>query len=212
MTPAELLQACLRRDSARPFVTWYDDATGERVELSVATVANWAAKTANLLRDDDVEAVRLEPAGHWLAAVAALGAWTAGVPVDDDGDGDGLPGDVRAFTPRVLAQPDVLLLPPPAPESPALRGGGREWSLQSLADAAVHAAAQHGIGTGARILSTLALDTLDGLDVGLLIPLAVDGSVVLVANPDERKLARRAADERATHAAGVAVHGLPRLA
>ena len=39
MTPADLLDQQLRRDGTRPLLTWYDDATGERIELSVATAA-----------------------------------------------------------------------------------------------------------------------------------------------------------------------------
>ncbi|BEL40302.1 hypothetical protein Isolate57625_36570 [Mycobacteroides abscessus subsp. abscessus] len=35
-----------------PRITYYDDATGERIELSTVTLANWAAKTANMLRDE----------------------------------------------------------------------------------------------------------------------------------------------------------------
>ena len=42
----------LRTDAARPLVTFYDDATGERVELSVTTYANWVAKTAGLVQDE----------------------------------------------------------------------------------------------------------------------------------------------------------------
>jgi hypothetical protein len=37
----ELLEQRLRRDPSTPFVTFYDDATGERTELSVKTYANW---------------------------------------------------------------------------------------------------------------------------------------------------------------------------
>ncbi len=51
-TPADLLRSALASDPGRPLVTFYDDATGERVELSVATFANWVAKTANLLQAD----------------------------------------------------------------------------------------------------------------------------------------------------------------
>ncbi|MBK3590271.1 TIGR03089 family protein, partial [Streptomyces sp. MBT57] len=51
-TAADLLRSALAADPARPLVTFYDDATGERVELSVATFANWVAKTANLLQSD----------------------------------------------------------------------------------------------------------------------------------------------------------------
>ena len=39
-------------DPAGPRITYYDDATGERIELSTVTLANWAAKTGNLLRDE----------------------------------------------------------------------------------------------------------------------------------------------------------------
>jgi hypothetical protein len=197
-TPAELLSAAARRDSARPLVTWYDDATGERVELSVATAANWAAKTANHLVDEDIESVQLDPASHWLAVVVALGAWTAGIAVSDRA-GERLPGDQRAFMSLVLPQPDALLAPPPDPSAVALDYAGRQWSLSELGEAASRAAAQHGIGSGARVMSTMPLDTVDGIDAGLLVPLAVDGSVVLVPHADEGRLEKRAADERVTH-------------
>ncbi len=39
-------------DPVGPRITYYDDATGERIELSTVTLANWAAKTGNLLRDE----------------------------------------------------------------------------------------------------------------------------------------------------------------
>src|SRR5579859_6537412 len=47
-SPADLLRSLLEADPARPLITFYDDATGERVELSVKTFDNWVAKTANL--------------------------------------------------------------------------------------------------------------------------------------------------------------------
>ncbi|COV98637.1 TIGR03089 family protein [Mycobacterium tuberculosis] len=37
----------LRADPVGPRITYYDDATGERIELSAVTLANWAAKTGN---------------------------------------------------------------------------------------------------------------------------------------------------------------------
>jgi len=51
----------------------------------------------------------------------------------------------------------------------------------------------------------------DGLSYGLIGPLAVDGSVVLVANADPSTLAAHATAERVTHTLGVDVAGLPRL-
>src|SRR4051794_16874497 len=87
-TVEAVLAARLRRDAARPLVTFYDDATGERVELSVATYANWVAKTAGLVQDElGVErgglAVVDLPA-HWLAAVWLAAAWTLGLAVSDE--------------------------------------------------------------------------------------------------------------------------------
>ena len=74
--------------AARPLVTFYDDATGERVELSGVTTANWAAKAANLLRDEcDVEpgvpVAALLPA-HWQTAAVLLAAWWCGAEVVTD--------------------------------------------------------------------------------------------------------------------------------
>jgi uncharacterized protein (TIGR03089 family) len=80
-----LADALLRPSDPRPMITWYDAATGERIELSGVTTANWAAKAANLLRDEcDVEpgtrvAVRL-PA-HWQTAAVLLAAWWCGADV-----------------------------------------------------------------------------------------------------------------------------------
>jgi uncharacterized protein (TIGR03089 family) len=78
----------LRRNPSRPLVTFYDDATGERVELSAVTYANWVAKTAGLLQDD----LGLERGGtvlvdlptHWLAPVWLGAAWALGLAVTAD--------------------------------------------------------------------------------------------------------------------------------
>jgi uncharacterized protein (TIGR03089 family) len=82
---AALFAAAVAVDPARPLLTYYDDATGERTELSGVTLDNWVAKTANLLVDGcglgpgDRAAVLL-PA-HWQTAAVLLGAWAAGVEV-----------------------------------------------------------------------------------------------------------------------------------
>jgi uncharacterized protein (TIGR03089 family) len=81
----QVLVPLLRADPARPRITHYDDAAGSRVELSGATLANWAAKTANWLRDEldiqpgDPVAVLLPP--HWQTAGILLGAWWCGAAV-----------------------------------------------------------------------------------------------------------------------------------
>src|SRR3954452_25031211 len=89
-TPAHLLSSALATDPARPLVTFYDDATGERVELSVATFANWVAKTANLLQDDLAAApgdrlALLLPA-HWQTAAWLLACSSVGVVAEVGGD------------------------------------------------------------------------------------------------------------------------------
>lgn len=85
MSLTDRLLRPLSSQPARPLITHYDDAAGTRVELSVATVANWAAKTANWLVDEfDVtpgdEVAVLLPA-HWQTAGVLLGAWWCGAHV-----------------------------------------------------------------------------------------------------------------------------------
>jgi len=85
-TIAEAFAAAVRRDPTTPLLTWYDDATGDRTELSGATLENWVAKTANLLVDGaglsegDTVAVLLPP--HWQTAAVLLGTWAAGLAAD----------------------------------------------------------------------------------------------------------------------------------
>jgi uncharacterized protein (TIGR03089 family) len=85
VTFAQLLAAELGRDPGRPLLTWYDDGTGERVELSVATYANWVAKAASLLVDEhDLErgdVLLVDLPSHWLGPVFLGAAWTAGLAV-----------------------------------------------------------------------------------------------------------------------------------
>lgn len=88
--PVDLLRRELAAEPSRPLVTFYDDATGERVELSVKTFDNWVAKTANLLVDgigaDTGARVALALPVHWQTAVWLYACWAAGmvaVPVDD---------------------------------------------------------------------------------------------------------------------------------
>lgn len=80
-----LVADLLRADPARPLVTFYDDATGERTELSVATWANWVAKTSSLLVEElDVERgdrLHLDLPTHWLGPVFLGAAWNVGLVV-----------------------------------------------------------------------------------------------------------------------------------
>ncbi|EGE44118.1 TIGR03089 family protein [Streptomyces griseus] len=103
-TPADLLRSALAADPARPLVTFYDDATGERVELSVATFANWVAKTANLLQGDLAaepgDRLALLLPAHWQSAVWLLACSSVGVVAEVQGD--------PAAADLVVTGPDTL--------------------------------------------------------------------------------------------------------
>jgi uncharacterized protein (TIGR03089 family) len=84
-TVPSLFAAVVGADPSLPLLTHYDDASGERTELSGATLGNWVAKTANLL----VDGVGAAPGAHatmwlpphWQTAAVLLGAWSAGLTV-----------------------------------------------------------------------------------------------------------------------------------
>ena len=103
-TPADLLRSALAADPARPLVTFYDDATGERVELSVATFANWVAKTANLLQGElsaePGDRLALLLPAHWQTAVWLLACSSVGVVADVGGE--------VASADLVVSGPDTL--------------------------------------------------------------------------------------------------------
>jgi uncharacterized protein (TIGR03089 family) len=86
---AAILNPMLRADPVGPRITYYDDATGERIELSAVTLANWAAKTANLLRDElgggPASRVAVLLPAHWQTAAVLFGVWWIGAEVVLDG-------------------------------------------------------------------------------------------------------------------------------
>jgi uncharacterized protein (TIGR03089 family) len=214
-TPYDLLAGELARDGSRPMFTYYDDASGERVELSVATTANWVAKTASFLVDEyDVDAgdtVRVSLPLHWQTAVVLLACWAVGAQVSfgdpaaltvtTPGAGVEVVGEVLElslapmgadFSRLVAAQPDAF-----SPISPA----GDDLVAGTPTD----------LPNGARVLTVVRYDTADALGYGLIAPMAVAGSAVLVRHVDESRLADHVAAERVTHTLGVDVAGLPRV-
>ena len=78
----------LRHDPGQPLVTFYDEGTGERVELSVTTYANWVAKAGSLLADElgleRGDTIRIDLPPHWLGTVFLGAAWTCGLVLTDD--------------------------------------------------------------------------------------------------------------------------------
>ncbi|WP_055591337.1 TIGR03089 family protein [Streptacidiphilus griseoplanus] len=244
-TPADLLRSALDGDPARPLVTFYDDGTGERVELSVRTFDNWVAKTSNLLQDElgagpgDTAALLL-PA-HWQTAVWLLACWSVGVTAAPGGDPaaadlvvsgpDGLeaaqacsgervalalrplggrfpqrPAGFLDYATEVPAQGDRFApYSPVDPDAPALSiaADGAEHRLtgEETVRQARAGAARLGVGPGDRVLSTLPYDSWEGLEAGLLAPLAAGGSVVLCRNSGAltaEQWEKRIASERVT--------------
>lgn len=83
MTPERFFADLLAAEPGRPFVTYYDEVSGERTELSAKSLGNWVAKTHHLLGDElglgagDTALIAL-PA-HWISVPALLGCLTAGL-------------------------------------------------------------------------------------------------------------------------------------
>ncbi|QLQ11305.1 MAG: TIGR03089 family protein [Nocardioidaceae bacterium] len=103
-----LLAGAVREDPGRPLVTFYDDATGERVELSVVTYANWVSKTVNLVADEfDLargDQVVLDLPTHWLGAVWLGAVLTLGLRVINDPNA----ADLIVCGPERLQSPGTL--------------------------------------------------------------------------------------------------------
>jgi uncharacterized protein (TIGR03089 family) len=117
-TPADLFAAALRRTPTAPLVTYYDDTTAARIELSAATLGNWVAKTANLLQDEfDVgpgSTVAVALPVHWQTAAVLLAVWSCGASVLDtaaEDDGRLVDADVVLAARERLAPLEELGLP-----------------------------------------------------------------------------------------------------
>jgi uncharacterized protein (TIGR03089 family) len=213
-TIPQALAEAVRRDPTTPLLTWYDDATGDRTELSGATLDNWVSKTANMAIDG-----------------LGLGASAAGLAVDLGGNPQ--PVDALFTTPGRVAEAEAWptadryltgLLPlamplretPPgfvdyvtevrnfgdhfrgAPVSPDDRAlaGPVELSHLAVLRTATERAAELGITAGDRVL----IDTRAYPDPAdwLFAPLAVGASIVLCAGLLADKVESRAASEKVT--------------
>ncbi|MEV6413130.1 TIGR03089 family protein [Kribbella sp. NPDC051718] len=217
MTLPELFGAAVRRDGANPFLTYYDDVTGERIELSAVTTANWVAKTANLLADEyDLEpgesvAIGLPP--HWLGVVWALSTWSVGAAVTNGvgtlaitGPDFAIRGSRETVASALLPLGGRFREPLPAgvhdygaevynhpdlfvPFDPP--GGGSTAYDEQTHDELIAAAEP----ISDRVLTTTSLVTPAG--IGTLIGvIAGGGSIVLCRNLDPAKLDRRVSDEK----------------
>ncbi|HEY2504241.1 MAG TPA: TIGR03089 family protein [Mycobacterium sp.] len=107
-----ILDPMLRADPVGPRITYYDDATGERIELSAVTLANWAAKTGNLLRDElgagPASRVAILLPAHWQTAAVLFGVWWIGAEAVLV-DGAAEPADLALCTIDRLDEADSAL-------------------------------------------------------------------------------------------------------
>ncbi len=212
-------------DAARPMLTLFDDATGERTELSYATLANWVAKTANLLVDGhglgpgDVAAIRLPT--HWQTAAIMLGCWSAGLTVARDGTGtaiafaaeDRLDGvradDVYALTLAPMAMP-FRPGPPPGTldyslevrgfgdhfQGPRVTPDGLAMSPSVTHRDLIDSARAIDLPSGSRVL--IDADVITDPVIWLVAPLLAGTSVVLCRNLDPDLVEARLERERAS--------------
>jgi uncharacterized protein (TIGR03089 family) len=223
-TAASLPARVTGADPTQPLLTWYDDGTGERVELSGLTLSNWVAKTANLLVDGcglgagDTARVALPP--HWQTAAVLIGCWAAGLSVSP-GDGD----VAFATTPIATSAGDRFLLglaPMGLPTRGALPAGWLDYVAEvrghgdrftaanpvgpgdvaldaeshgALVERALARGADLGIPAGGRVLIDAGTYP-DPVD-WLLAPLASGASIVLCKDLDPADAGRRAEAERA---------------
>ncbi|MFD1150221.1 TIGR03089 family protein [Saccharothrix hoggarensis] len=226
MTVTDALFAPLfAANPGRPLITHYDDAAGTRVELSRATIRNWAAKTANWLRDEhDVEpgdpVAVLLPA-HWQTAGVLLGAWWCGAAVTDDPAGAKVAvvapgGEVPGALVTAVASLHPMGLGSGAPVdyNDDVRVFGDDFTpwepvpgdtpalLRSTVDEVVEEAHQRaatlGITTTSRVLSTVEWAFPDGLLNGFLAVLAGGGSLVQCSHATPDLLPARRASEQTT--------------
>ncbi|MDO9378092.1 MAG: TIGR03089 family protein [Nocardioidaceae bacterium] len=226
-TVPALLASALGADPGRPLVTYYDHATGERIELSVATTANWVSKTANMLQDslaaDGSTTVSLRLPTHWEDVVWHLACWSVGCRVvGPDADADlvvvgpeVLTGDVPvadevvALSLRPLGGRFVEPLPAGVVDYNAeVLGHGDVFSAHAPPRPADHAPLLErgralGLDPGDRLLVTGADDPVDAL----LAVLVVGGSLVLLVDSsgaavDDARVDAVAATERVSRRPG----------
>ncbi len=212
---------------AQPLVTHYDDAAGTRVELSVATMRNWAAKTANWLVDElDVtpgDRVAVLLPAHWQTAAVLLGAWWCGAEVVMSGE------SAVAFVPPGATAPGAAVTAVASldPMGRDLRGDVPQGAVDYIGDARLFGddyleltpvTGDTPCFMGSTVDEVLAkatdraqslglrpgarvLSTLDwpaNVMDGLITVLAAGGSLVQVTNADPAKLQKHQDTERTT--------------
>ena len=201
------------------------ETRGERIELSGKVLANWVAKAANALQEEldagPGTTVHLDLPGHWRALYWALAAWSVGATVDldgstaadivvtDDPEHAGTAGEAVVVTLAALARSHPNPLPAgamdEARELATYADAFSPWDSPGPQDLALVAAGGHtayaqvvptpGWPAGSRVLATGDLPAVLGT---ALAAWSVDGSVVLVREPDPARMPGRLTAEGVT--------------
>jgi uncharacterized protein (TIGR03089 family) len=232
-TTDQVLGPLLRADPARPRITHYDDTAGSRIELSGATLANWAAKTANWLRDEldiqpgDTVAVLLPP--HWQTAGVLLGAWWCGATVTTSAAGAAVAlcgvdrvADAEGADELAAVGLDALgmglaVLPSGVRDfateirvhGDTFQSGEAGPDTETVLSAGRARAKALGLATGDRLLCTANWDSTVPGEL-LIAVLAEDASLVQCTGVDLAALPHRCATERVTVTFGVEVPSMRR--
>lgn len=204
-----LLDTRLAKDPASPLVTFYDDASGERTELSAATFANWSAKTCGLLASKGIGAgddVGIWLPVHWQSAVIITACWRLGARPALNAPASVIFADAARID-EALDEADEVLGLALAPMAGQLRDvplGAEDYAVEvpGFADSwsgpypADQLAEPNEALAGKRVLSTATAWQTSTITDLLVTPIATGGSVVLVRNADTAALARKVETER----------------
>lgn len=215
-----------RRRAADPLLTWYDVASGARVEFSTRTFANWVDKTVNLL--DELELVG-EPVAntllvthplHWVTMVTTMAVWQSGgtvlatgTPTDRatgaivgpeaiSGPGTTIACSLHPLGAGLAEAPEGVIDFAEVLSQPDVHQWFPPASPLCLVDASEHAWSEAGQveASDARVLIDKAGSPWELVRSALMAPLLGDGSVVLVTNGTPESVEDICRQERAIHA------------
>nr|WP_246242574.1 TIGR03089 family protein [Flexivirga aerilata] len=203
------MRAALRTDDpGRPLLTWYDDSSGERIELSSRTLGNWVAKAGNwldleaALQPGEVVGLAIPP-DHWRAVYWALAAWTRGLTLDLTGgaadavvalDTDPAGADLVEPTASLAASP-LQAMPDAPPQGVGAFDGTTVAAATNSATTPYSGVSAAEIPHGTRVLVE---SPVAGLLTTAARVLLAGGSVVLQRSPDASRREDRLAAEGVT--------------
>lgn len=206
-SPSQIVRAAARTDPAKPRLTWYDQKSGERVELSATSLNNWVDKAAHFLSGElglgPGSRVSISLPRHWLAAVCWLATDLVGAEPIMRPDST---ADVGVIGPDALTDPPandevvaISLKPMGASFSEPLPVAVRDFTLEvrgqpdhypstgsgdeAIGQRAIDQAESWALTEADRVASAGIWESERDLVQSLVYPLAANGSVLWIWNP-----------------------------